>query len=350
MPPTVIPSTPGLPLLAFTCRNAAFRFSHSHTSSINRFVLAGFSVPLVTPDDSVSSLPAPRASPVSAEEKSSSIWIFCCSSSLRLMAYWPLLLVRAFRSGRFSLFPSRPSGFTRQRRREVQFDLDILLLVVLETHGLLASPSRSGLRPSFPAWPIHCSAFRHSECLTSLADCHDLICPLLTSAPRSGRLSTASVAEATRSRSPGVSSAAFCAQSPDLRFAPLMDMDFAVSCPLVRRWRLVSGFCPSTRTFAIRFLQTPPRDGSPCVLTSPSPPSGWAGDLHPQAAEHAQHTTEPQARRTALPCVERSPAIVLVTEKGDLYDRTHPADARGTRTPQLCTNHDPHLPEIGRAH
>jgi len=41
----------------------------------------------------------------------------------------------------------------------------------------------------------------------------------------------------------------------------LMDMDFAVSCPLVRHWRLISGFCPSTRTFAIRFLQTPPRGG-----------------------------------------------------------------------------------------
>src|SRR5262245_26444655 len=109
MPTTVIPSTPGLPLLAFTCRNAAFRFSRSHTASISRFVLAGFSVPLVAPDASG---------------------------------------------------PSRLSGFTRQRAREVQFDLDILLLVVLETHGLLAAPSRSGLRPSFPAWPIHCSAFR----------------------------------------------------------------------------------------------------------------------------------------------------------------------------------------------
>src|SRR6202022_3790294 len=99
---------------------------------------------------------------------------------------------------------------------------------------LLASPSRSGLRPSFPAWPIHCSAFRHSECLTSLADSHDLICPLLTSAPWSGRLATASVAEATGNRSPGVSSTVFCAQPPNLRFALLMDMDFAVSCPLVR--------------------------------------------------------------------------------------------------------------------
>src|ERR1022692_1475824 len=58
------------------------------------------------------------------------------------------------RPGRLSPFPSRLSGFTRQRRREVQFDLGILLFVVLETHGLLASPSRSGLRPSFPAWPI----------------------------------------------------------------------------------------------------------------------------------------------------------------------------------------------------
>src|SRR5258707_8245732 len=74
-------------------------------------------------------------------------------------------------------------------------------------------------------------------------------------------------------------------------------MVFAVSSTLVRRLRLVSGFCPSTRTFAIRFFQTPPRGGSPCVLASPSPPSGWAGDLHPQTAEHAQHTTKPLSRQ-----------------------------------------------------
>jgi hypothetical protein len=64
---------------------------------------------------------------------------------------------------------------------------------------------------------------------------------------------------------PGVSSIAFGAQPPDLRFAPLMDMDFAIRCSLVRRWRLVSGFCSSARTFVPRFLQTPPRGDSPCA-------------------------------------------------------------------------------------
>ena len=90
-----------------------------------------------------------------------------------------------------------------------------------------------------------------------------------TSALRSGGLSTTSVAEATPSRSPGVNSTAFRAQSPNLRFASLMDMDFAVSCPFVQRWRLVSGFCSSTRTFVPCFLQTPPRGGSPCIITRP---------------------------------------------------------------------------------
>src|SRR5260370_16481333 len=95
---------------------------------------------------------------------------------------------------------------------------------------------------------------------------HDLIRPLLTSAPRSECLAAFSVAEATRGRSPGVSSAAFRALSPNLRFASLMDMDFAVRCPLVRSLRLVFGFFPSTPAFPLSFLQTPPRDGSPCTL------------------------------------------------------------------------------------
>jgi hypothetical protein len=72
-----------------------------------------------------------------------------------------------------------------------------------------------------------------------------------------------------------------------------MDMDFAVGGPLVRCSRLVPGYCPSTRTFAKRFLQTSPCDDSPCVVANPSPPSGWVKDFHLQATEHAQHTSSP---------------------------------------------------------
>ena len=103
-----------------------------------------------------------------------------------------------------------------------------------------------------------------------------LLRPQLTSALRSDRLTAPSVAEATQSRSPGVSSIAFGAQPPDLRFASLMDLDFAMCRPLVRRLRLISGFCSSARTFDPRFLQTPPRDGSPCVsLTLHLHQVGW---------------------------------------------------------------------------
>src|SRR5713226_6050283 len=111
MAPVVIPSTPALPLLAFTRRNASFRLSRSHTSSISRSVLAGLSSPLVAPDDSVSALPASRASPVSAGEQSSRGWLFGCVSSLRLMVYRPLLLVRAFgHRFRFGLSVAPPFG------------------------------------------------------------------------------------------------------------------------------------------------------------------------------------------------------------------------------------------------
>src|SRR5262249_61678419 len=61
-------------------------------------------------------------------------------------------------------------------------------------------------------------------------------------APRSKSLSTLSVPAGTRRRSPEVSLAAFRAQPPDLRSAPLMDMGFTVSCPLAQRSRLLIRF------------------------------------------------------------------------------------------------------------
>ena len=36
----------------------------------------------------------------------------------------------------------------------------------------------------------------------------------------------------------------------------------------------------------------------PLCFAKPSPPSGWLGDLHPQAIEHARHATNPLARES----------------------------------------------------
>ena len=116
-----------------------------------------------------------------------------------------------------------------------------------------------------PTTPLRCSGLRHA-CL---------LCPRLTSAPRSERLSTRSVPIVeTRHRPPAISSTAFHAQPPNLRLASLMDMGFAVCCQLARRGRLVFDSCPSARVFAPRFLRTPPR-GDALAACYPSPPSGW---------------------------------------------------------------------------
>ena len=160
---------------------------------------------------------------------------------------------------------SAARGFTPIFWGQGQRVLDLLPRSTHELPVLLAALNRSGLRPSFPARPICCSAFQPWSASLALPTAGpNMPSADFCSAVRRpyGRLSRL---WATRSRPPGVSSIAFGAQPPDLRFASLMDMDFATSCPLVRRWRLVSGFCSSARTFAPRFLQTPPRGDSPCA-------------------------------------------------------------------------------------
>src|SRR5262245_11873375 len=70
-----------------------------------------------------------------------------------------------------------------------------------------------------------------------------LLCRLLTPTVRSDPIAGFSVPlrpspAGTHCRSPGVSSYAFGAQPLDLRLWPLMDMDFVLSCALVRPQRL----------------------------------------------------------------------------------------------------------------
>jgi hypothetical protein len=59
-------------------------------------------------------------------------------------------------------------------------------------------------------------------------------------------------------RSPEVSSTAFDAQPPDLPPVSLMDMGFAINCPLPATVGLISGSCSSARVFALRFFRAPP--------------------------------------------------------------------------------------------
>jgi hypothetical protein len=142
-------------------------------------------------------------------------------------------------------------------------------------------------------WPLHT--------VRAFSACGHLLCRLLTPTVGSGTITGLSVPcrhwpTGTHRRSPGVSSCPVGAQPLDLRLWSLMDMDFMLSRALVRPRRLLSSFYSSARTFAPRFLQTPPR-GDALALRYPSPPSGWERDLHPPSTETcpAHVITPPQS-------------------------------------------------------
>jgi len=75
----------------------------------------------------------------------------------------------------------------------------------------------------------------------------------------------------------------------------LMDMDFAVRCPLVRCLRLVFGFLSIDSRVCSMLLQTPPRGGSPCTLLA----------LHLHQVGQKTFTSKllsmPSTQRTRLP-------------------------------------------------
>src|SRR5205814_10277420 len=94
----------------------------------------------------------------------------------------------------------------------------------------------------------------------------------------------------TRRRPPEVISTAFNAQPPNLQPALLMNMGFAVICPLAQ-CRL-----PPYPVFVHRLAPLlhasfrPRLAATPLPLANPSPPSGRVEDFHLLAVEHARHT------------------------------------------------------------
>src|ERR1700752_5457666 len=133
-------------------------------------------------------------------------------------------------------------------------------------------------------WPL--PAFRPSA-----ARCH-LLCPLLTSALRSGRLTTTSVPKnGTQRRPPEVRPTAFTARPPNLPPRPLMAVDFAISCSLVRPGRpRYPGFVHRAAALLHAFFR-PHLAMTPLRFANPSPTSGWVEELPPPSCRsYSAHT------------------------------------------------------------
>src|SRR5664279_6590870 len=57
--------------------------------------------------------------------------------------------------------------------------------------------------------------------------------------------------------------------------------DLTVTCPLVpNASRLISGFCSSSRDFALGFLRTPPRDDALALWLTFGSTHTWCQDFH----------------------------------------------------------------------
>src|ERR1019366_1861482 len=199
---TVMPSTPGLPLLALTRFHARLQFSRSQTSSINDSVMAGFSVPRFAADDSVPVGMIFGASPLPSSPQANSSWFFCRLSSMSRAAYSPLPL------------PSlRRTVWVFVRRRTT-------------------TPAADFCRPV-----------------------------------RTDR-SILSPVSRTDGRSPEVSSTTFRTQPPNLQPVPLMDMGFAIICPLARHRMPQIRFLYIGSHVCSALLSDAPSRLRPCVTLS----------------------------------------------------------------------------------
>ena len=151
----------------------------------------------------------------------------------------------------------------------------------------------------FCRWPVR---DRRSTCLFHRSGLRrtaaDLLCRLLTSAPRSRPPCDAlsPVAE-TRRRSPEVRPTAFAARPPDLPPRSLMTVDFAIICSLVRPGRPRYPVLVHRAAALLHASFRPHLATTPLRFANPSPPSGWIEDFHLQAVDHARHTRKAPPKR-----------------------------------------------------
>lgn len=96
----------------------------------------------------------------------------------------------------------------------------------------------------------------------------------------------------TQRRPPEVRPTAFAARPPDLPPRPLMTLDFAITCPLVRPGRPRYPVLVHRAAALLHASFRPHLAMTPLRFANPSPPSGWIEDFHLQAVDHARHTNK----------------------------------------------------------
>ncbi len=94
----------------------------------------------------------------------------------------------------------------------------------------------------------------------------------------------------TQRRPPEVRPTAFAARSPDLPPRPLMTVDFAIGCSLVRPGRPRYPIFVHRAAALLHAFFRPHLTMTPLRFASPSPSSGWTEDFHLQAVVHTRHT------------------------------------------------------------
>jgi hypothetical protein len=135
--------------------------------------------------------------------------------------------------------------------------------------------------------PSHRSTSGHDSSLPFRPSARSCV-PTMPSADFCGAVredsSTLSPCQDTPQISRGQLSYRRCIDAGFIKPSQLWMEDFAVACQLVPTVpHLISGSCSSPRTFAPRFLQTPPRGNALALHLSFGSTHTWIGDFHPQA-------------------------------------------------------------------
>ncbi len=242
---------------------------------------------------------------------------------------------------RFGPFTDGHRGFTPTLRHEGQFPLDVPPLIAHESHGLPATPNRSGLPqivpgPASPAVSplsgecpnrvdrLHVSTMPSADFCRAVREPHDAL----------------SHEFVTHDRPPEVSSTTFGTHPPDLQPGTLMDMDFAVTRPLVRSELPRIRFLFIGSCLRYRFLQTPPRGDALASRLSFSS-IRMDGGLTPPSDRTCSAHWHGQARACPWRCSARANEFAHPTRTGFRHHNRYAAATGGLRTTHVATARGP---------